>query len=304
MPDTTKPDTTRPTLDTVLATGPFDVALQAAVRARGLTLDRLRAHLARRGVPVALSTLSDWQHGKYRPSAAGSLRTVQALEDILGLRPGTLIDLLADPAAHDRRRGLDDRSGDLARLLDRIPGACATTLSDMVSDHQAYTIGPDGRLASLWCRKVIRARTDGVERYVLRYFGDPGCDADQVTVRPLLNCRLGQVVRATGIVVAEVEFGQRLRAGDAWVFEFEITDPTGEPTTECAHGFRARDEQYLMEVRFDPAALPIDCHSFAQTDLYERRQRTGDLALNRHHAVHLLTGGLSSGVVGIGWQWP
>jgi hypothetical protein len=304
------PERTGPTLDILLATGPFDAALQAAVRARGLTLDRLRAHLARRGVPVALSTLSDWQHGKRRPATAGSLRTVQALEDVLGLRPGTLVRLLVDPPANDpaqqarRRRGLDDRSGDLARLLDRIPGARATTLSDMVSDHQAYTIGPDRRLATLWCRKVIRARHDGIDRYVLRYFGDPGCDADLVDIRPLLNCRLGQVVQTAGIVVAELRFDQRLRAGDAWVFEIEITDPTGQPTTECAHGFRAPDEQYLMEVRFDPATLPVDCHSFAQTDLYERRQRTNDLVLNQHHAVHLLTGGLSGGVVGIGWRWP
>jgi hypothetical protein len=303
------PDRNGPTLDILLTTGPFDAALQAAVRARGLTLDRLRAHLARRGVPVALSTLSDWQHGKRRPAVAGSLPTVQALEDVLGLYPRTLIRLLVDPAADDsaprtyRRRGLDERSGDLARLLDRIPDARATR-SDMVSDHQACTIGPERRVASLWSRRVIRARYDGVDRYVMRYFGDPGCDADRIDVRPLLNCRLGQVVRDAGIVVAELRFDQRLRAGEAWVFEFEVTDPTGQPTTECAHGFRTPGEQYLMEVRFDPAALPVDCHTFAQTDLYERRQRTGDLTLNRHHAVHLLTSDVAGGLVGIGWRWP
>jgi hypothetical protein len=304
------PERTVPTLDVVLVTGPFDAALRAAVRGRGLTLDRLRAHLARRGVPIALSTLSDWQHGKRRPAVTGSLRTVEALEDVLGLRPGTLVRLLVDPTAKasvrraHRGRGLDDRSGDLAGLLDRIPGARATS-SDMVSDHQAYTIGPDRRLATLWCRKVIRARYDGVDRYILRYFGDPGCDADKVEIRPVHNCWLGQVVRGrSGIVVAELQFGETLHAGDTWVFEIEIADPTGKPTTECAHGFRAPDQQYLMEVRFDPATLPVDCHSFAQTDLYECRQRTGDLVLNRHHALHLMTGGLAGGVVGIGWRWP
>jgi hypothetical protein len=175
----------------------------------------------------------------------------------------------------------------------------------VVSDHQTYTIGPDRRLATLWSRKVIRARYDGVGRHILCYFGNPECDAEQIDVRPLLNCRLGQVVRDdAGIVVAEIQFGQRLRAGEAWVFEVEIADSTGQPTTDCAHGFRVPDEQYLMEVRFDPAALPVDCHSFAQADLYERRQRTKDLTLTRHHAVHLLTGGLTGGLVGIGWRWP
>lgn len=304
------PDRTLPSLDVVLATGPFDAALRAAVRGRGLTLDRLRAHLARRGIPIALSTLSDWQHGKRRPALTTSLRTVEALEDVLGLRPGTLVRLLVDPTStvptHRpyRRGGVNDRSGGLAGLLDRIPGARATR-SDVLSDHQTYTIGPDRRLATLWCRKVIRARYDGVDRYVLRYFGDPGCDADRIEILPVRNCGLGQVVRdRSGIVVAELQFGEKLHAGDTWVFEIEITDPTGKPTTECAHGFRARSQQYLMEVRFDPAALPVDCHSFAQIDLYERRQRTNDLVLNRHHTLHLLTSGLAGGVVGLGWRWP
>jgi hypothetical protein len=304
------PQSIGPTLDILLTTGPFDAALRAAVHARGLTLDRLRAHLARRGIPIALSTLSDWQHGKHRPSITGSLRTVQALEEVLGLRQRTLVKLLVDQAGdapgqpRAGRRGVNDRSGNLASLLDRIPGSRAR-LSDMVCDHQVYTVGPDRHLAGLRCRKVIQARHDGVDRYVLRYFGNPGCDADQIQVRPIRNCRLGQVVcDRSGIVVAELRFDEKLHAGDIWVFELEIVDPTGRPMTECAHGFRSRDQQYLMEVRFDPTALPVDCHSFAQTDLYERRQRTGDLVLNRHHALHLLTGGLVGGVVGIGWRWP
>src|SRR4051812_6979901 len=123
------PENTGPALDVVLTTGPFDAALRAAVRSRGLTLDRLRAHLARRGVTVALSTLSDWQHGRRRPAIARSLPVVSALEDVLGLRSETLVELLVDPGASTpahrayRRRGVDDRSGDLGRLLDQIPGA-------------------------------------------------------------------------------------------------------------------------------------------------------------------------------------
>src|SRR5439155_6255757 len=44
-------------LDSTLGTGPFDAALRAAVSRRGLTLDRLRSHLDRRGIPVGLSSL-------------------------------------------------------------------------------------------------------------------------------------------------------------------------------------------------------------------------------------------------------
>src|SRR5206468_428808 len=84
-------------LGSVLYTGPFHAALRAAVRERGLTLDRLRSHLAERGIRVGLSSLSDWQHGRSRPLRAGSGRAVAGLEDVLGLPRGSLARLLVQP---------------------------------------------------------------------------------------------------------------------------------------------------------------------------------------------------------------
>ena len=74
-------------LDSLLLTGPFHTALRAAIRERGLTLDRLRWHLAQRGIRIGLSTLSLWQHGHSRPERDSSLKAVRALEDVLGLPP-------------------------------------------------------------------------------------------------------------------------------------------------------------------------------------------------------------------------
>ena len=82
-------------VDARLCTEPFHVALRTAIRHRGLTLERLRFHLARRGVRVGLSSLSNWQNGHSRPEAAGSLRAVRALEDVLDLPPRSLVRLLA-----------------------------------------------------------------------------------------------------------------------------------------------------------------------------------------------------------------
>lgn len=83
-------------LSSVLSTGPFHAALRAAVRARGLTLERLRSHLGRRGIAVGISSLSDWQHGRSRPGP-GSLPAVYALEQLLGLRADSLVRLLVAP---------------------------------------------------------------------------------------------------------------------------------------------------------------------------------------------------------------
>jgi hypothetical protein len=293
-------------LASVLYTGPFHAAFRAAVNERGLTLDRLRAHLARRGITVGLSSLSDWQMGRRRPAGANSLQAVLALEEILGLPARSLIRLLLTPTgeAVRLRRGLDDHSGALAVLLDQLPGSRERAV-DILNAHEKVTIDGERRAAAMWLRTVVRARRDGADRYFVRFFGDPGCDASAVEVEPLENCRLGRLHRhPAGVAVAELLFDETLRAGETWVFEVRLANPTGPHCTEHAHGFRHPGEQFVLEVRFDPSALPADLHVFAQPGLYDERHRTDDLTLNGQHAVHLYASGTESGVLGIGWCWP
>jgi len=287
-------------LASLLQTGPFHDAFRAAVSARGLSLDRLRARLVRRDIPVAVSSLSDWQHGRRRPAGERSLTAVRALEQILGVPRESLVRLLDEPV----RRGLDETHGALGELLDQLPGSRARTV-EILSGHDKVTIDPRRRCASVWSRIAVRALTDGIDRYLVRYFGDPGCAIESVRVDAVENCRLSRVLRhPVGVLVAELLFDEVLAAGQTWVFEKRVRDGTGQPSREHAHGFRQHGEQHLMEVRFDPAALPLDCHAFAQSGLDDERRRTGDLVLTSHHAVHLFASGVSGGLLGIGWSWP
>jgi hypothetical protein len=317
--NTAKPVTLpEPRLDSPLETGPFHAALREAIRERGLTLERLRSHLARRGISVALSTLSDWQHGNRRPGGANSFLAVRALEEILRLPSRSLLRLLllpdgeADCEAQGRGRvplrpvrGLDEHGGAIAQLLDRLPGARDRGVDILTQQHKVFI---DAQRCSwlVWCRTVVRARRDGVDRYVVRYFGDEGCGIDQVRLVPLENTRLGRVERHRDapVLVAELLFGEALRAGETWVFEHEVVDRTGQRCVEHGHGFLEPQDLYLLEVRFDPGALPVDCHAYAQPGLYDERRRTADLTLNNHHAVHLVVSGVSAGLVGIAWSWP
>jgi hypothetical protein len=306
-----------PRPDDPLETGPFHAALREAIRARGLTLDRLRSHLAGRGVSVALSSLSDWQHGNRRPAGAKSFRAVRALEEILRLPTGSLLRLLvgpggdADEARGGRRvplrpvRGLDEHGGAVAQLLDRLPGSRDRGV-DILSHQDKVLVDVWGRAWLVWSRTVVRARRDGVDRYVVRYFGDEGCRIEQVRIVTLENCRLGRVERhrEAPVLAAELLFGEALRAGETWVFEHEVVDRTGERCAEHGHGFLEPQDLYLLEVRFDPGNLPVDCHAYAQPGLYDARRRTADLALNNHHAVHLIVSGVTAGLIGIGWTWP
>jgi hypothetical protein len=292
---------TEPDLGLLLDIGPFAAALRAAVRRRGLTLDRLRAHLARRGQAVALSSLSDWQHGRRRPRSMG---TVGALEQILGLPAGSLLRLLTDPAPDPRLgRGRPEHATALAELQSQLPGVREHPV-DVVSTHEKITIDERRRCASIWSRTVVRARRDGVDRYLIRYYGDPDCVIDRVELGALENCRTGRVLRhSAGVIVAELLFDQALRPGETWVFEARWRDRTGGASTEHAHLCRYAGEQYLMEVRFDAGAVPLACHAFVQSGLSSDRCATTALPVNRHHAVHLLAAAERPGLRGIAWDW-
>jgi hypothetical protein len=89
-------------VELLLATGPFAAALRAAIRARGLGLDRIRYRLRSRGVSISLATLSHWQSGRCRPERSESLLALAHIEEVLEVPPGSLIHLLGPPRSRTR----------------------------------------------------------------------------------------------------------------------------------------------------------------------------------------------------------
>ncbi|MEV6609777.1 hypothetical protein [Kutzneria sp. NPDC051319] len=292
-------------LEILLETGPFHAALRAAIRQRSLTLERLRCHLRREGVSVSAASLSDWQHGHVRPGPASSGRVIRALEQVLQVPGESLARLLAkrDSAAENGR--LDEQAGPLGELLDQLPGARELDL-DVVTRQDKVLVDVERRATSARIRLLVRARRDGADRQFLRYFGDPGCDLDQVRLHSLEHCRLGRVLRhpTAPVLVAELLFTEALRIGDTWVVEYVLHDPTGEPCEDYAHGIRTTEDHSLLEVRFDPRMLPVDCHSYARTGLAKPRLRMTDLTLSNDNAVHLAVSDGATGIIGIAWSWP
>ena len=288
-------------LDSAIYTAPFHVVLHNAIRERGLTLDRLRAHLAGRGISVGLSSLSAWQTGRSRPLQPASLPAVRALEDILGLPAQTLARLLTGTNA--RREAIVD-IGPVADLLEMIPGAQNHDV-EVISTQHKIDVDSDGRTTRVWTRRAIRVLRDGVDRYVERYYGDRDCDPELVSLQRLENCRVGKLLRHADApaLVYELMFDQALRAGDTWVFEAQLMHPPIGLSSEFAYGFRYPTEQYLLQVRFHPTALPTRANAFAQFNLSDQRHPIQRLILNKHNAVHLLASGVDSGVLGIEWNW-
>ena len=83
-----------PELAELLRTGPFEVALRAAIRASRLSLERIQHRLQTRGTPVSITALSYWQSGRRRPERPDSLLALQQLENVLSVPEGSLSALL------------------------------------------------------------------------------------------------------------------------------------------------------------------------------------------------------------------
>ncbi|MFD9812324.1 hypothetical protein [Streptomyces sp. NPDC059080] len=298
----------------LLKTGPFHLALRSALSVRGLALNRVQHKLAQRGIKVGVTSLSYWQQGARRPQRPESLRAVQALEEVLELPERSLHRLLV-PESGTRADG-DRPSARSYRALVEPADALQQLFAELetpaddglhtVGHHERVRIGPRRELNARESVQVVRAHRDGVDRYVAIHRGDVGCDPSQVTVRAAENCRLGRVRGDTeaGVVVAELLFDTRLRAGDTHVFGYVFEDGTGGPSAEYFRGFRFAGGQYVLQVRFDETALPVRCRRFTQSSAGAPRGGRQELTLSgRHRAVHLVEQGVRPGIVGIVWDW-
>lgn len=298
----------------VLQTGPFHLALRAALAVRGLPLQRVQHHLAHRGIKVGVTSLSYWQQGARRPQRPESLRAVRALEEVLRLPGNSLLRLLhggGGPGGGPERpavrppRSPAGTSGVVGRLtaeLDLPADAGLHTLAH----HERVRIGAGRELLGRDSQHLVRAHRDGVDRYLAVHRGGPGSDPERVTVRASENCRTGRVRtdRDGGVLVVELLFDTTLRAGDTHLFGYGFEDGTAGPSDEYARGFGIPGGQYVLQVRFDEAALPARCGRFAQASPGAPRTGRAELALNaRHRTVHLVEQGVRPGFLGVDWDW-
>lgn len=285
---------TTPSLEALLRIGPFHSALRAAIRRRGLTLERLRLRLAQQDVAVALSTLSDWQQGRVRPVSPKSLKAVSVLEELLEVPSRSLLSLLERT----------DQSGWPDVVPGMMPGFNTYDL-EVVSRHDRVFVDASRRASRVHVRMVVRARQDGVDRFYAHYFCDDSVRTSEVRHEPVRNCRIGCSARneADRVTVDELLFDKPLATGETWVFEFVVHDPTRLDTIEYAHGVRCFIEQSLIEVHFDPAALPVDPHVYLQDWQEHEPHRTIDLTVDHTNSVHHFEANVSVNWVGIRWRW-
>ncbi|WP_116115799.1 helix-turn-helix domain-containing protein [Austwickia chelonae] len=206
----------------------FADALREAIESRGLSLDRVRAHLLSYGHDVSVATLSYWQTGRSAPVRHASLQALGALEVILQVPRGSLASRL--PSQRSKRSG-----GRVATVLrhgpeeaecDRISAMLGVAWDDgfrRVCQEEFITIGADRAEKEHSVTDVIVADRDGFDRLLVGYYSDiPG-------VLPVVGaghgCTVGRVVsvlRET-LTVAELILDQPLRAEDPYLLEHHVS---------------------------------------------------------------------------------
>ncbi|MBF9067086.1 hypothetical protein [Streptacidiphilus fuscans] len=301
-----------PSLTALLRTGPFPEALRAAVADSGLSLDRIRARLQLRGHRISVATLSCWQSGRYQPERAGSLRALASLEEILGLPSESLTALVGPPRPRGRRlpRPTDGRG-----LAATWPGAAGpvSALNEMdvrwdenltrLSSHTRLELDSLGRERAMRSRQLLRAECDGPDRWITLFQREEPGPAPHLRVGA--PCRAGKVLQndETGMLAAEILFDRPLSRGDTVMIEYTIEHRTPRPfSTMMQSSLHVPVREYVMEVRFDPEALPLSCYSIRTAAPGSRPQ---ERLLNPDTTGSVLTVALSAGPcsLGIRWDW-
>ncbi|MET9230378.1 XRE family transcriptional regulator [Lentzea sp. NPDC003310] len=245
----------------------FASTLRDAVTARGLSLDRIRSHLAARGVTVSLATLSYWQTGRSRPERRASLRAVAELEDVLSLEPGALSALLGPVSRGGSRvTGISAFWPTPSVIEDVVEGVDTRWDARLtrISQHDRVFVGPDRDERSYVSRQVLRAEADGPDRWVVIMHLDEH-DRPLPVLRPLHNCTLGRVVTrpAEGLLVAELLFRAPLRRGQTVITEHALVNVAPcPPATNYSRKFRRSVHEYVLEVVF--AVPPRTCRRVVQ----------------------------------------
>ena len=299
-----------PELARLLAVGPFPAALRAAIEASGLSLERIRYRLGRRGAPISLSTLSCWQSGRRRPERAASFEALGRLEEVLDLPRGALAALLGPPRARGRRGHTG--APDLVEVYhDWDPIAEALKEFDTTSDqalvrlsqHERLRIGPDGGLRRLRSRSLVRAAADGPDRVIVI----DQAQGNAPVIRPLRGCALGRVRAddAEGLAVAELLLDRPLRRGEAVVLEHEVEfSPPYPRDQDSIRRLRLPIREYVLDIEFTRPMLPARCVQFTVSAAPAPVETERVLALDPHDRACCVGVDLEPCDIGIRWEWP
>lgn len=293
----------------------FGEAFREALKASGLTLQRLHHHLALRGISISPVTLSHWQRGRSQPERQQSLQAVTEVESILSTPPGSLQSLLS----HRRPRGRAlVMGGEMSEALSHVHtpgspleealGADAYRFNEhLLSLAVQETVHLDeyGCIARYTVNHVVRATRDGIRHLTAHHHLD---DPDTPSVQVTVHCGRLDALRfhqELGSAVFEIGFGRALGRGDTAIINYTLdVGPRWKASEHHERTLPVSVRQYLLHVFFHPRHLPSAAYGFFRQNSEAGRDHVRPLALDVSHSVHTLPAKCHAGIHGIYWTRP
>ncbi|QMU80452.1 hypothetical protein GXW83_21020 [Streptacidiphilus sp. PB12-B1b] len=295
--------------------GTFAEGLHAAVEASGMSLYTIQQHLSARGATVSVTTLSYWRRGRSQPERMVSLRAVTLLEELLGLPEQALTGLLGSPRLRGRWaaqppkpevRRFDELWPEdpwLLEVLDELEAPPPESL-ERLSVHDTYHVDAERGRYLLRVRQVVRATTDRVSRCVVGFRTNEARE-DPAVFNLVRNARVGRLRHRpdSGFVLAELLLDAPLNTGDTAVFDYELLLQNGEVATNGDRRFATPVREYVLQVHFDPAAVPAHCYHYERDPGADEDRLRRPLWIGPSGTAHVVALDLPPGVVGVRWEW-
>ncbi len=282
----------------------FAHALREAIDGRGLSLDRVRAHLMSYGHDVSVATLSYWQTGRSLPVRKASVQALGALEVILRVSRGSLAAKL--PTQGTRRHAPAPLSYRQPVMRDSAAHDCADALGLRWSDgfhritqHDHLTVGTDRKVARQVVTDLIVSDRDGFDRYLVGYSTDE--DGVILEIDPIEGCHVGRTVHRPELIVAELVLPQTLRAGEPWRIHHAIRSEGATHSSDSwQRVYLAPLREACVQVSFLPDDLPAHVELYVGPDVDDAvyqptRLDVPDLLV--HRSDH------GPGIIALRWDW-
>lgn len=309
--------------DSPEAADPFAAALRSAIRKRGLSLERVRFHLAKRGHDLSIATLSYWQSGRSRPERAASLAALDDLEQVLSVPTGSLSGPLrvargraawppapvgavqaAPPAESDRPFPVDDGVWlDEVETRGRLAAQLGLSFDDAVrrvSVQEVVEVRPDRSVGRRRLREVVRSQDEFVRRVLVSALCRSN-GAPQLVVGES-NCHAVQMLDSAsgGLVVAELGLDAPLVAGEAAIIEYRV-DPLGvtRPSNGVERTLCSEVDLYVFDLRFPANDPPV---AITVSGWRAGRQVVEQVPVAGEHQVVALEK-VGEGCVSASWCW-
>lgn len=301
-----------------LPKGPFSTRLDAAIRRRGLGLQRLSLRLAELGISCSASTLSLWRNERTRPQRREGLRAVAALEEILETPTGYLMTAehpvpkgTARWWSQDQPRTTGIAVGQELAQARADFGVSPAQETQQVAFFETVRVDAENRFVGSRGTLVLRAMREGVDRFITASYGyrDGSGVPQMVRLLPRSGVRLGRerLVESAGCAVAELVLASPLHRGETVAVSWDAV-PAGDP--QSLGGAEGRYErltsvpvgQMSVRIDFDPVSPPRRLHAVTGADAAHPsgpplpvRLQGSSLVLS---ATHLETGGIMAQ-----WDW-